>query len=152
MARHNGYRTVHESNPQLVQVHPCSAHLALDEDGLFPEWILYHELVNTSRPFVRSVSVPGERRTGLLPILLYFLLLPSLPLLPSLLSLDPCFLICLCCPLCYLYHLCLSPLPLPPTDTFVRPFVIPVPSLPASLRSVRLSSSGWSRCCHASGR
>eukprot|EP00898_Chlorokybus_atmophyticus_P006194 jgi/Chlat1/6576/Chrsp45S05942 len=44
LPRHNGYKTVSDS-PVLVQVHPSSAELAADEDGLMPEWVLYQELV-----------------------------------------------------------------------------------------------------------
>ncbi len=34
----------------------CSG-LQEDEDGLLPEWVVYHELVSTSRPFLRQVRV-----------------------------------------------------------------------------------------------
>ncbi|GAQ81335.1 ATP-dependent RNA helicase DHX8/PRP22 [Klebsormidium nitens] len=52
MTKHNGYRTMGEKS-QLVQVHPSNARLQVDDDGLLPEWVLYHELVATSRPFIR---------------------------------------------------------------------------------------------------
>lgn len=54
MRMHNGYRTMSE-NGQLAQLHPGSSHLAVDEDGLLPEWLIYHEFVATSRPFLRQV-------------------------------------------------------------------------------------------------
>eukprot|EP00897_Mesotaenium_endlicherianum_P008574 jgi/Mesen1/7745/ME000407S06973 len=60
MARHNGYRTLNE-NSKLVEVHPGCAELKVDDEGLLPEWVLYHELVLTSRPFMRQVcAVRGE--------------------------------------------------------------------------------------------
>ncbi|KAK1266012.1 putative pre-mRNA-splicing factor ATP-dependent RNA helicase [Acorus gramineus] len=53
MIHHNGYRTLgHRS--QLVQVHPSSV-LESDEDGRLPDYVVYHELVATSRPFMRNV-------------------------------------------------------------------------------------------------
>jgi hypothetical protein len=60
MRLHNGYRTMAEGG-QLAQLHPASAQLQADEDGLLPEWLLYHEFVATSRPFLRQV---GARRGG----------------------------------------------------------------------------------------
>ncbi|KAJ6719275.1 hypothetical protein OIU79_007019 [Salix purpurea] len=53
MVQHNGYRTI-GFKPQLVQVHPSST-LKTDEDGMFPNYIVYHELIATSRPFMRNV-------------------------------------------------------------------------------------------------
>jgi hypothetical protein len=58
MQRHNGYRTMAESG-QLAQLHPGSSHLATDEDGLLPEWVMYYEFVATSRPFLRQVRSPS---------------------------------------------------------------------------------------------
>jgi ATP-dependent RNA helicase DHX8/PRP22 len=55
MRQHNGYRTMSEGG-QLAQLHPSSAHLDPDEDGLLPEWLVYHEFVATSRPFLRQVG------------------------------------------------------------------------------------------------
>ncbi|CAM6103349.1 unnamed protein product [Calypogeia fissa] len=56
LPHHNGYRIVgHKS--QLVQIHPSSCPLEVDEDGLHPEWVLYHELIATSHPFIRHVCV-----------------------------------------------------------------------------------------------
>jgi hypothetical protein len=43
-----------------LQVHPGSSQLAADEDGLLPEWLIYHEFVATSRPFLRQVRRPEE--------------------------------------------------------------------------------------------
>ncbi|KAF9673682.1 hypothetical protein SADUNF_Sadunf10G0049600 [Salix dunnii] len=53
MVQHNGFRTI-GFKPQLVQVHPSST-LKTDEDGMFPNYIVYHELIATSRPFMRNV-------------------------------------------------------------------------------------------------
>lgn len=55
MATHNGYRPI-KSGSSLAQLHPASAKISVDEDGLLPEWIIYHEHVVTSRPFLRKVS------------------------------------------------------------------------------------------------
>ena len=54
LPNHNGYRTLGE-NPVLAQVHPPMARQLADADGLLPEWIIYHELITTSRPFMRHV-------------------------------------------------------------------------------------------------
>lgn len=53
MMRHNGYRTLGLKS-QLVQVHPSSV-LKSDEDGMLPNYVIYHELISTTRPFMRSV-------------------------------------------------------------------------------------------------
>ncbi|KAK4423932.1 putative pre-splicing factor ATP-dependent RNA helicase DEAH4 [Sesamum alatum] len=53
MIRHNGYRTL-GFNSQLVQVHPSSV-LKPDEDGMLPNYVVYHELIATSRPYMRNV-------------------------------------------------------------------------------------------------
>ncbi|XP_058102259.1 probable pre-mRNA-splicing factor ATP-dependent RNA helicase DEAH4 isoform X1 [Magnolia sinica] len=50
---HNGYRTLGYKS-QLVQVHPSSV-LEMDEDGNMPNYVVYHELIATSRPFMRNV-------------------------------------------------------------------------------------------------
>eukprot|EP00879_Flechtneria_rotunda_P013602 GHRR01014208.1.p1 GENE.GHRR01014208.1~~GHRR01014208.1.p1 ORF type:complete len:752 (+),score=245.25 GHRR01014208.1:131-2386(+) len=55
MRLHNGYRTCNEKGA-LAQIHPGSSQLACDDDGLLPEWLIYHEFVATSRPFLRQVS------------------------------------------------------------------------------------------------
>eukprot|EP00850_Spirogloea_muscicola_P002320 SM000009S23449 [mRNA] locus=s9:45710:49660:- [translate_table: standard] len=59
MPKHNGYRTVNDK-AQLVQLHPSTAALKVDDDGLLPEWVIYHEIVATTRPFMRSVCVVEE--------------------------------------------------------------------------------------------
>lgn len=48
----------------LRQVHPGSSQLACDDDGLLPEWLIYHEFVATSRPFLRQVSRPSWALSG----------------------------------------------------------------------------------------
>ncbi|XP_050207141.1 probable pre-mRNA-splicing factor ATP-dependent RNA helicase DEAH4 [Mercurialis annua] len=53
MVHHNGYRTIGFKH-QLVQVHPSSV-LRADDYGMFPNFILYHELIATSRPYLRNV-------------------------------------------------------------------------------------------------
>ncbi|KAL8550628.1 hypothetical protein ACS0TY_009159 [Phlomoides rotata] len=52
MIRHNGYRTLGFKS-QLVQVHPSSV-LKPDEDGMLPNYVVYHELISTSRPYMRN--------------------------------------------------------------------------------------------------
>lgn len=54
MMSHNGYKTYNE-NATLAQLHPGSSNLRADIEGLYPEWVVYHELVTTSRPFLRQV-------------------------------------------------------------------------------------------------
>ncbi|PKI77023.1 hypothetical protein CRG98_002526 [Punica granatum] len=53
MSLHNGYRTMGFKS-QLVQVHPSSV-LGTDDQGMFPEFVVYHELISTSRPYMRNV-------------------------------------------------------------------------------------------------
>ncbi|KNA17592.1 hypothetical protein SOVF_078270 [Spinacia oleracea] len=53
MMRHNGYRTLGLKS-QLVQVHPSSV-LQPDEDGMLPNYVVYHELITTSSPFMRNI-------------------------------------------------------------------------------------------------
>lgn len=53
MIHHNGYRTL-GFKPQLVQVHPSSV-LKTDEEGLLPNYVVYHELIATSRPYMCNV-------------------------------------------------------------------------------------------------
>ncbi|XP_072979353.1 probable pre-mRNA-splicing factor ATP-dependent RNA helicase DEAH4 isoform X1 [Typha angustifolia] len=65
MLHHNGYRTVGYRS-QLVQVHPSSV-LESDENGHLPDYVLYHELINTSRPFMRNVC--SVEMAWVLPIL-----------------------------------------------------------------------------------
>lgn len=60
MSRHNGYRTLGIKS-QLVQIHPSACSMEVDDDGLLPEWVVYNELVNTGRPFIRHVcAVEGS--------------------------------------------------------------------------------------------
>lgn len=53
MIRHNGYRTLGFKS-QLVQVHPSSV-LKSDEEGMLPNYVVYHELISTSRPYMCNV-------------------------------------------------------------------------------------------------
>uniref|UniRef100_A0A1J3HTC6 RNA helicase n=1 Tax=Noccaea caerulescens TaxID=107243 RepID=A0A1J3HTC6_NOCCA len=53
MLRHNGYRTL-TFKPQLMQVHPSSV-LSTDNEGMMPNYVVYHELISTTRPFMRHV-------------------------------------------------------------------------------------------------
>ena len=55
MATHNGYKTLSEPST-LAQLHPSTAQITADEDGLLPEWVVYHELVSTARVFLSRVS------------------------------------------------------------------------------------------------
>ena len=67
MRMHNGYKTANGAG-QLAQLHPSSARLEADEDGLLPEWVVYLELVATSRPFLRQVCPVDARAVApLLP-------------------------------------------------------------------------------------
>ena len=55
LPKHNGFRTLND-NAVLAEVHPSSARpLANEITGLLPEWIVYHELVATTRAFLRNV-------------------------------------------------------------------------------------------------
>ncbi|OMP00220.1 hypothetical protein COLO4_12820 [Corchorus olitorius] len=65
MRHHNGYRTL-GFKPQLVQVHPSSV-LVPDDDGLYPNNVVYHELVATTRPYMRNVC--AVERQWVMPIL-----------------------------------------------------------------------------------
>lgn len=55
MARHNGYRTLNEKGI-LAQLHPSTARISADEDGLTPEFLIYHELVATARIFLSKAG------------------------------------------------------------------------------------------------
>ena len=55
MTTHNGYKTLSEPST-LAQLHPSTARIAADEDGLLPDWVIYHELVSTARVFLSKVS------------------------------------------------------------------------------------------------
>ncbi|RVW90933.1 putative pre-mRNA-splicing factor ATP-dependent RNA helicase DEAH4 [Vitis vinifera] len=65
MIHHNGYRTLGLKS-QLVQVHPSSV-LRADEDGMLPNYVLYHELVVTTRPYMRNVC--AVEMSWVMPIL-----------------------------------------------------------------------------------
>ncbi|KAL4364375.1 hypothetical protein GQ457_04G008520 [Hibiscus cannabinus] len=65
MRHHNGFRTL-GFKPQLVQVHPSSV-LKPDDDGLYPNYVVYHELIATSRPYMRNVCT--VERQWVMPIL-----------------------------------------------------------------------------------
>lgn len=47
MAMHNGYRPIMSVGTALAQAHPNGAPLAVDDDGLLPEYIVYNEMVST---------------------------------------------------------------------------------------------------------
>lgn len=55
MVQHNGYKTLGE-HATLAQLHPSTARIAPDEDGLLPDWIIYHELLATARTFLSKVT------------------------------------------------------------------------------------------------
>ncbi|XP_021293526.1 probable pre-mRNA-splicing factor ATP-dependent RNA helicase DEAH4 isoform X1 [Herrania umbratica] len=65
MRHHNGYRTLGFKS-QLVQVHPSSV-LQPDDDGLYANYVVYHELISTSRPYMRNVC--AVERQWVMPIL-----------------------------------------------------------------------------------
>ncbi|GLI64430.1 hypothetical protein VaNZ11_007626 [Volvox africanus] len=68
LPRHNGYKTLNAVSGQLAQLHPSCAPLREDADGLLPEFLVYHELVCTSRPFLRQVcATRAEWVAGVLP-------------------------------------------------------------------------------------
>ena len=50
-------RQVGSSKGQLAQLHPACSGIREDDDGLLPEWVICHELVATSKPFLRQASV-----------------------------------------------------------------------------------------------
>ncbi|XP_022638947.1 probable pre-mRNA-splicing factor ATP-dependent RNA helicase DEAH4 isoform X3 [Vigna radiata var. radiata] len=56
---HNGYRTLGFQG-QVVQVHPSSV-LSLDDQGKFPDYVVYHELIATPRPYMRNVCAVEMR-------------------------------------------------------------------------------------------
>ena len=60
MARHNGYRTLNEKGI-LAQLHPSTARIGADEDGLTPEFLIYHELVATARIFLSKARALAPR-------------------------------------------------------------------------------------------
>lgn len=65
LIHHNGYRTV-GFRAQLVQVHPSSV-LEADREGLLPTYLVYHELVATTRPFMQNVC--SVKMQWVMPIL-----------------------------------------------------------------------------------
>ncbi|XWS34600.1 hypothetical protein CRYUN_Cryun21dG0052300 [Craigia yunnanensis] len=65
MRHHNGFRTLGFKS-QLVQVHPSSV-LRPDDDGLYANYVVYHELIATSRPYMRNVC--AVERQWVIPIL-----------------------------------------------------------------------------------
>ncbi|CAI9116556.1 OLC1v1017738C1 [Oldenlandia corymbosa var. corymbosa] len=65
MLRHNGYQTLGFKS-QLVQVHPSSV-LKTDDDGMLPNYVVYHELIATSRPYMRNVC--AVEMSWVLPII-----------------------------------------------------------------------------------
>ena len=56
MSRHNGYKTLGE-HATLAQLHPSTARIAPDDDGLLPEWVVYNELVATAKTFLSKVRM-----------------------------------------------------------------------------------------------
>lgn len=50
----------------LLQVHPSSV-LETDEEGQLPDYVIFHELINTSRPFMRNVC--AVEMSWVMPIL-----------------------------------------------------------------------------------
>ncbi|KAL3149932.1 hypothetical protein ABBQ38_013295 [Trebouxia sp. C0009 RCD-2024] len=54
MTTHNGYKTLSEPST-LAQLHPSTARITADEDGLLPEWVIYHELISTAKVFLSRV-------------------------------------------------------------------------------------------------
>ena len=67
MPMHNGYRTLGESSA-LAQIHPSAARLSSNEDGLLPEWVVFHELISTGRVYLSGVcAVEGNWVAEVLP-------------------------------------------------------------------------------------
>lgn len=48
------------SKSLLLQVHPSSV-LKADEDGMLPNYAIYHELISTTRPYMRNVCAVEMR-------------------------------------------------------------------------------------------
>ena len=59
MPRHNGYRTLGTlgGGASLAQLHPSTARIAPDDDGLTPEFVIFHELIATARVFLAKVRL-----------------------------------------------------------------------------------------------
>ncbi|KAK9707498.1 hypothetical protein RND81_07G201700 [Saponaria officinalis] len=64
MLRHNGYKTLGMVS-QLVQLHPSSV-LKPDEDGMLLFYVVYHELITTSKAFMRNVC--AVEREWIMPV------------------------------------------------------------------------------------
>ena len=60
MSRHNGYKTLGE-HATLAQLHPSTARVAPDDDGLLPEWVVYNEMVATAKTFLSKVQDSSSR-------------------------------------------------------------------------------------------
>ncbi len=56
LPRANGYKTMGRTTT-LAQLHPTTAHVGVDEDGLLPKWVVYNELISTSSVFLSKVGV-----------------------------------------------------------------------------------------------
>lgn len=67
MTTHNGYKTLSEPST-LAQLHPSTARITADEDGLLPEWVIYHELVSTARVFLNRVSFLELSMSGVVSV------------------------------------------------------------------------------------
>lgn len=58
LPHHNGYRTLGQGSA-LAQLHPSTARLAPDEDGLLPRWLVFHQLLQTGRTFLSKARNPS---------------------------------------------------------------------------------------------
>ena len=74
MPTHNGYKTLSEP-PTLAQLHPSTARIAADDDGLLPDWVIYHELIATSRIFLSRVQYTSSPLCSWSALLCYLLTL-----------------------------------------------------------------------------
>ena len=72
---------VGSSKGQLAQLHPACSNIREDDDGLLPEWVIYHELVATSKPFLRQASAKkcDTGRVGYLPQAYRYMFLEASP-------------------------------------------------------------------------
>ena len=61
MSRHNGYKTLGE-HATLAQLHPSTARIAPDDDGLLPEWVVYNEMVATAKTFLSKVRLRRSQK------------------------------------------------------------------------------------------
>lgn len=62
MMSHNGYRPLNPNAP-LCELHPSCCKLRVDEDGLLSKWIIFHEMMQTSRPFLSKICPIEEAWT-----------------------------------------------------------------------------------------